>query len=796
MPTSPVISIASVPGPLGRRTSSRPRSAGHVGSVPHSPRISVRSGAGLVERRRKTTIGGSSSIPFGSSRSQRANQRTISGTRSMCGPGIDVAGDMWLHGPISTRRGQRHRLVSAERDVRVPVGPAGDDHRRALDPLVARPERAVPPVRPVGLLLEPAQEPGLGAFDPAQPLVPPALAVDRGGRREDVAGRHVDLPVDEVERLEHAAHVVDVVGVAVVRGVDRDDRPERGRALHRDLERVEASPGGAVHPDASRRPLLGSEPGDRLDEVGLLLRRVLVDGDPLGGARAAEVDPADREPALLADPSVLLVVGRRQVVHPVGERLDHDRRRERLREEEPRRQPHAVRHRDPHVAVLHGAILGRPLGSPDRGAPPHSRAGFAPRAGRGLRAIARAARRSEPRGTAPGNAVGRRLARGDRRARARGLDRDDLAGGGRRPRPVSRRHRARGRRPRLPLAPALPLPPLVQDRRLCARAVRGARAPRAAPPGDRPRRPGLLPGVLGARRGERSRGARDRARASSRTGSSSAGTRSGRRARGSPTGSTSPCAPTRPSPGIAGSPSSSRRSTRPGSRCGAFLRSAAATCARSSSTRSRSRARTSSASCTVAGRCSWGRSTSSGSRPRSSARSPGSWTRSTSTSSRPITADAKAWERVARLRGELAAGRLLSLRAARLLDRGEPASAASAMAKLAGARLAQRLAREAIDLLGLDGLRDGDLDAPLRGRAAALYRASVGSTISGGTTEVQQLVIARRGLVDCDERPARRNPGRRVCAVRRGTALRRPPRRSRRGGGQGRASRGRRLPPA
>ncbi len=108
--------------------------------------------------------------------------------------------------------------------------------------------------------------------------------------------------------------------------------------------------------------------------------------------------------------------------------------------------------------------------------------------------------------------------------------------------------------------------------------------------------------------------------------------------------------------------------------------------------------------------------------------------------------DANAWKRVARLRGELAAGRLLSLRAASLLDHGEPASAASAMAKLAGARLAQRLAHEAIELLGLDGLRDGDLDAPLRGRAAALYRASVGSTISGGTTEVQQLVIARRGL--------------------------------------------------
>jgi citronellyl-CoA dehydrogenase len=105
-----------------------------------------------------------------------------------------------------------------------------------------------------------------------------------------------------------------------------------------------------------------------------------------------------------------------------------------------------------------------------------------------------------------------------------------------------------------------------------------------------------------------------------------------------------------------------------------------------------------------------------------------------------------AWQRVASLRGELHAARLLSLRAADLLDRGRPASAASAMAKLAGARLAQRLAREGVELLGLEGLGDVDVDAPLAGRVGALYRAAVGSTISGGSAEILQVVIARRGL--------------------------------------------------
>jgi len=68
------------------------------------------------------------------------------------------------------------------------------------------------------------------------------------------------------------------------------------------------------------------------------------------------------------------------------------------------------------------------------------------------------------------------------------------------------------------------------------------------------------------------------------------------------------------------------------------------------------------------------------------------------------------------------------------------------MAKLAGARLAQRMAREAIDLLGLEGLSDADLAAPLSGRVGGLYRSSIGSTISGGSAEILQIVIARRGL--------------------------------------------------
>lgn len=96
------------------------------------------------------------------------------------------------------------------------------------------------------------------------------------------------------------------------------------------------------------------------------------------------------------------------------------------------------------------------------------------------------------------------------------------------------------------------------------------------------------------------------------------------------------------------------------------------------------------------------------------------------------------------LNGELAACRLLSRRAAWMLDEKLDASAASAMAKLTTGTLMQKTASSVVDALGIAGLEDAS--GVLRGRAAALYRASVATTISGGSAEIQRMVIARRGL--------------------------------------------------
>lgn len=110
------------------------------------------------------------------------------------------------------------------------------------------------------------------------------------------------------------------------------------------------------------------------------------------------------------------------------------------------------------------------------------------------------------------------------------------------------------------------------------------------------------------------------------------------------------------------------------------------------------------------------------------------------------TLETETGQRLNALRGEAAAARLHGYRAAWLLDQGRDASAASSMAKVSIAMLAKGVARAAVDLLGPVGLLEASADLPLAGRAAALLRAGIGSTLAGGSTEIQRTVIARREL--------------------------------------------------
>jgi short-chain 2-methylacyl-CoA dehydrogenase len=92
--------------------------------------------------------------------------------------------------------------------------------------------------------------------------------------------------------------------------------------------------------------------------------------------------------------------------------------------------------------------------------------------------------------------------------------------------------------------------------------------------------------------------------------------------------------------------------------------------------------------------------------------------------------------KVADVSAQLEAARLLTYRAAMMVDRGELAAVAAAQAKLVAGRLAVRAAEEALQIHGGYGFIE---DYPV----ARFYRDAKILTIGEGTDEVQQMLIAK-----------------------------------------------------
>ena len=88
-----------------RRGSSTTSSTARAPARSAAPSYASRSGSGLVVCRANTTIGGSRSMPLSASRSHRSNQRIISWTWSIRGPGIEPFGSSGAPTPISSRFG-------------------------------------------------------------------------------------------------------------------------------------------------------------------------------------------------------------------------------------------------------------------------------------------------------------------------------------------------------------------------------------------------------------------------------------------------------------------------------------------------------------------------------------------------------------------------------------------------------------------------------------------------------------------------------------------------------------------
>jgi len=104
-------------------------------------------------------------------------------------------------------------------------------------------------------------------------------------------------------------------------------------------------------------------------------------------------------------------------------------------------------------------------------------------------------------------------------------------------------------------------------------------------------------------------------------------------------------------------------------------------------------------------------------------------------------------QRLAQRAIELETLRALSYRLLWLLGQGKVPNYEASEIKLFGSELTQRLAQNAMELLGLYAqLGRGAARAPFKGRLNLFYLRSISDTIRGGTSEIQRNIIALRGL--------------------------------------------------
>jgi len=103
--------------------------------------------------------------------------------------------------------------------------------------------------------------------------------------------------------------------------------------------------------------------------------------------------------------------------------------------------------------------------------------------------------------------------------------------------------------------------------------------------------------------------------------------------------------------------------------------------------------------------------------------------------------------RLGRAAAEVEIAVLLARRCAWVHQAGALPGVEGSMAKLFASEALTRQAADFVDMLGPDGVRSaGDPDAVEGGIAEYLHRFSLGTTIYGGTSEVQRNIIAQRGL--------------------------------------------------
>jgi alkylation response protein AidB-like acyl-CoA dehydrogenase len=124
------------------------------------------------------------------------------------------------------------------------------------------------------------------------------------------------------------------------------------------------------------------------------------------------------------------------------------------------------------------------------------------------------------------------------------------------------------------------------------------------------------------------------------------------------------------------------------------------------------------------------------------------WAReSTDADGQPRIEDPDVRERLARCATELEVSLLLERRGLWMAASGAIPEAEGPMSKLFSSEALERAAQDLCELVGPDALRSYfEPTAPRRGRIEHSLRFSLGTTIYGGTSEVQRNIIASRGL--------------------------------------------------
>ena len=104
-------------------------------------------------------------------------------------------------------------------------------------------------------------------------------------------------------------------------------------------------------------------------------------------------------------------------------------------------------------------------------------------------------------------------------------------------------------------------------------------------------------------------------------------------------------------------------------------------------------------------------------------------------------------ERLGRIAVESEVTKLLGKRVAWVASTGGLPSVEGSMAKLYGSESAQRHYSTLMDILGADGVLNGeDSDAPVHGEVEAALRYAIVGTIYGGTSEIQREIVAQQRL--------------------------------------------------